>query len=85
MVDCRYTPTREYIEFINKRDQNTLDGILNQRLEAISVIHCDEWRAYLNLSQYVPNHIARDTVDHTYNFVNPNNGAHTQVCLIKDF
>ena len=57
----------------------------NQRLEANSVIHSDEWRAYLNLSQHVPNCITQGTVNHTYNFVNPNNGAHTQVSLIKYF
>ena len=81
MVDCRYTPARGYMEIVNRRDRNTLIGILNQRLEANSVIHSDEWRAYINLLQHVPNCIAHDTVNHTYNFVNQNNGAHAQVSL----
>ena len=81
MVDCRYTAARGYMEIVNRRDRNTLIGILNQRLEANSVIHNVEWRAYINLPQHVPNCIAHDTVNHTYNFVNPNNGAHAQVSL----
>ena len=69
------------MEIFNRRDRNTLIGILNQRLEANSVIHSVEWRTYINLPQHVPNCIAHDTVNHTHNFVNPNNGAHAQVSL----
>ena len=85
MVDCRYTPARGYMEIVRRRDRNTLIGILNQRLEANSVIHSDEWRAYVNLPQHVPNCIAHDTVNHTYNFVSRNNGAHAQVSLRRFF
>ena len=83
MVDCRYTPSRGYMEIVNRRGRNILVGILSQRLEANSAIHSDEWRAYINLLQHVPNCIAYDTVNHTYNFVNPNNGAHTQISLTR--
>ena len=48
MVDCQYTPARMYMEIVNRRDQNSLVDILNQRLEANSVIHSDKSRAYLN-------------------------------------
>ena len=64
MADCRYTPARGYIESVNRRDRKALVGVLNQRLEANSVIHSNEWRAYLNLPQHLPNCIAHDTVNH---------------------
>ena len=48
MVDCQYTPARMYMEIVNRRDRNSLVDILNQRLEANSVIHSDKCRAYLN-------------------------------------
>ena len=67
------------MEIVPKRDCQTLTGVMNRVLNANSVVHSDEWRAYINLPQHVPNCIQHNTVNHTYNFVNPVNGAHTQV------
>ena len=79
MVDTRFEPARGYMEIVPRRDRSTLTHILNQKLAANSVVHSDEWRGYLNLPQFVPACIQHDTVNYTYNFVNPVNGAHTQV------
>ena len=43
------------------------------------MIHSDEWRGYYNLPQFVTACIQHNTVNHTYNFVDPAAGAHTQV------
>ena len=48
-------------------------------MSANSVVHSDEWRRYYNLPQFVPACIQDNTVNHTYNFVDPAAGAHTQV------
>ena len=48
-------------------------------MSANSVIHSDEWRGYYNLPQFVTACIQHNTVNHTYNFVDPAAGAHTQV------
>ena len=42
-------------------------------------IHLDEWRGYQNLPRHVPACMLHNTVNHTYNFVDPNAGAHTQI------
>ena len=81
MVDTSFEPARGYMEIVPRRDHATLTNVLNRKLVANSVVQSDEWRGYLNLTQFVPACIQHDTVNHTYNFVNPLNGAHTQVCL----
>lgn len=79
LVDTQFQPARGYMEVVARRNRATLTNVINRTLRANSVIHSDEWRAYINLPQHVPNCIAHDTVNHTYNFVNPQTGAHTQV------
>ena len=81
LVDTSFQPAKGYMEIVPRRDRNTLSGVINRVLRANSVIHSDEWRGYINLPQHVPNCIAHDTVNHTYNFVNPANGVHTQVVI----
>ena len=67
------------MEIVPRRNRATLTNILNVKLMANSVIHLDEWRGYQNLPQHVPACILQNTVNHTYNFVDPNASAHTQV------
>ena len=67
------------MEIAPGRNRATLTNILNAKLAANSVIHSDECRGYQNLPQHVPACISHNTVNHTYNFVDPNTGAHTQV------
>ena len=83
--NCRYQlsafkqPARGYMEIVLRRNRATLTNILNAKLAANSVIHFNEWRGYQNLLQHVPACILHNTVNHTYNFVDPNTGAHTQI------
>ena len=79
LADCQYVPAKGYMEIVPRRDRQTLTAAINRVLRPNSVITSDEWRGYARLSQFVQNCIRHDTVNHTYNFVNPVNGAHTQV------
>ncbi|XP_066936947.1 uncharacterized protein [Clytia hemisphaerica] len=78
LADTQYTPAKGYMEIVNRRNRPTLTAVINRVLNPNSVIHSDEWRAYNRLRNFVPNCIQHDTVNHTYNFVDPLTGAHTQ-------
>lgn len=67
---------------VPNRNRRTLTAIINQVLNANSIIHSDQWRAYINLPQFVQNCVGHETVNHTNHFVDPLTGAHTQVILI---
>ena len=69
------------MEIVRRRNRATLTNILNAKLAVNSVIHSDEWRGNQKLPQHVPACILYNTANHTYNFVDPNTGAHTQVSL----
>lgn len=79
LVDTQFEPARGYMEIVPRRNRQTLTAVINRVLRVNSVIHSDEWRAYINLPLFVPNCVQHDTVNHTYNFVNPLTGTHTQV------
>ena len=71
IVETSFQPARGYMEIVPRRDRVTLTGVLNRKLVANSIIHSDEWRVYLNLPQFVPACIQPNTVNHTFNFVDP--------------
>ena len=77
-VDTSFTPAKGYVEILQRRNRATLAGVLNQVLNANSTVHSDQWRGYLNLPAHVPACINHDTVNHTYNFIDPLTGVHTQ-------
>lgn len=53
--------------------------ILQKCLQPGSEVYTDDWGAYRNLDQHLPNHIARhQIVVHADNFVDPVTGVHTQ-------
>ena len=79
VVDTAFTPARGYMEIVSRRDRATLAGILNRAIAPNTELHTDEWRGYLNLDFHVPAVFSHDTVNHTYGFVNPVTGTHTQV------
>ena len=71
-------PTRKYrIEILpnNQRDGETLLRLINRHVEKESTIVTDCWRGYNGLDADGFNHL---TVNHTYNFVDPDTFAHTQ-------
>ncbi|XP_066924597.1 uncharacterized protein [Clytia hemisphaerica] len=78
LADTQFQPAKGYMEVVPRRDRATLTGAINRVLLPNTVITSDEWRGYLRLPQFVQNCIRHDSVNHTYNFVNPANGAHTQ-------
>lgn len=67
-LDCRYF-------FVERRDRDTLQPIIQREVAEGSVIHSDEWLAYANLNQLNYNHL---TVNHKQNYVDPNTQANTQ-------
>ena len=77
MVDTSVTPAKGCCEVVPNRTRATLTGVMNRILNANSTVHSDMWRAYNNLPLYVPPVVQHDTVNHTYNFVDPVTGAHT--------
>jgi len=60
---------------VEKRDRQTLHGIIQNGIEIGTEIHTDEWLAYKTLETKGYIH---KTVNHSQFFVDPINGAHTQ-------
>ena len=83
MVHTSFQAARGYMEIVSQRDRVTLTGVLNRKLVANSIIHSDEWRGYLNLPQFVlTGWIQHNTVNHSFNFLEPVTGAHIQVSIL---
>ncbi|XP_064117836.1 uncharacterized protein LOC135223295 [Macrobrachium nipponense] len=66
--DCRYF-------YVQRRDRETLQQIIQREVAEDSIIHSDEWPAYSNLNHLNFRHF---TGNHQQNYVDPNTGAHTQ-------
>lgn len=75
MVDRDSGEIRVEILANNDRSAAAMLPLIQQHVEPGSVIHTDEWRAYAGLNAL---NYAHQTVNHTYNFVDPTTGAHTQ-------
>ena len=82
IVDTRWEPAKGYMEIVADLSRATLTAIMRRGLGGQSTIHTDMWAAYHNLPMHVPMCIDHDMVNHTFNFVNPVTGAHTQVMRI---
>lgn len=67
---------RFFVIPVPNRRAETLIPIIKQYVAPSTIIHTDKWRAY----DYVCNHnnYVHLVVNHSVNFVNPNNGVHTQ-------
>lgn len=59
----------------NRRDSSTLLNLILKHIALGTEIHTDCWRGYNKLEEYGYIH---KTVNHSSNFVNPENLAHTQ-------
>ena len=70
-----YDPTTKngFLIPVPRRDAQTLYPIIQQWIAPGSIIHSDMWAAYNNLNQLGYQH---QTVNHTYNFVDPVTGTH---------
>lgn len=65
---------------VENRKGDTLRALIKENCEQGSYIFTDEWRGYSRLHE---DGFIHRTVNHSKNFVNPENGAHTQ--LIERF
>lgn len=59
----------------NKRDKETLLQLIEENVEKKTTIITDMWKGYSNIEAEGFRH---KTVNHSYNFINPEDGAHTQ-------
>lgn len=59
----------------NKRDKNTLHRLIAENINIGSTIHTDMWKGYSGVSD---NGFRHKTVNHSFNFINPEDGTHTQ-------
>nr|XP_058971974.1 uncharacterized protein LOC131798329 [Pocillopora verrucosa] len=79
VISTATRPARGFYEVVARRDHNTLLPILEKCLLPGSEVITDDWGAYENLEQHLPNHVARHrVVVHADNFVDPATGVHTQ-------
>ena len=74
-VDTSYVPTRGYMEIVAQRGKATFLYTIQRICLPGTIIYSDKWAAYRDITglgfQYY-------TVNHSLNFVNPDNGVHTQ-------
>jgi len=79
VISTATRPARGYYEVVESRDRATLLPILQKCLRPGSEVYTDDWGAYRNLEQHLPNHVARHrVVVHADNFADPVTGVHTQ-------
>lgn len=57
------------------RNSRTLLAIVMKYCKAVSVIHTDGWKGYSSLKDHG---YAHKVVIHEHNYVNPDDGTHTQ-------
>ena len=62
--------------WVQDRSAQTLIPLIKGNVASGSIIISDEWRPYRQLPQHGYHHLS---VNHSANFVNPNNGASTQL------
>ena len=76
IVDTSFSPSKGYIELLEKRNSETLLPIISRIVRPGSTIVTGEWRAYNDIIKsgiYVHKRIA-----HKYHFVDPQTQVHTQ-------
>ena len=65
------------MEIVQRRNAATLLPIIQAHVAPGTIVHSDQWAAYNRVGS-LPNVSGHDVVNHTYHFVDPTTGVHTQ-------
>ena len=65
-----------FLRFVERRNRQTLDPLINQHLRPHSTVWSDQFKAYFHLKELenVDSHL---TVNHSVHFLDPETGVHT--------
>ena len=78
IVTTEFSPARGYFQVVDRRDQATLDPIINRCIRPGTELHSDDWPAYRGIERRMNNVAAHRVVVHRNHFVDPATGVHTQ-------
>ena len=76
IVDTSFKPAKGVLFEVRDRSANTLLPIIERTCHPGTVIHSDEWAAYNSIRSRLG--FEHGTVNHSVNFISPEDGVHTQ-------
>ena len=78
VISTEHSPCRGYFQIVPRSDRATLTPILSRVLLPGYEVHTDDWAAYRNLPDHVPNVSVHRSVVHKDHFIDPHTGIHTR-------